>query len=213
MGSGPSLSRDAVDHVKKRQTEQPDQIATIAINNTYERAPWATDLYACDVGWWRTYRPTFKGRKWSQFQKRGTRFDPCQTDRIDGVQYIRAKSQSALNMTDARWIGTGGNSAFQAVNLAILGGAIRVVLLGVDLQPTDGKSHWHGDHPWNGQLTNPSGPTYAIWLKAFDMAASQLAHSNIEFIQASDQTALRSWPRMDIQTALKEPLNVYRNKL
>lgn len=206
MASGPSLSDAAVGHVKRRQNERPDAIATIAINNTHKRAPWATDLYACDLQWWRHYKPDFAGRRWSQYQR-------DDAERFPNVEYVRAKSLSTLNLSDERWIGTGGNSAFQALNLAILGGAVRVVLLGVDLQPTGGRAHWHADHPHVNRLTNPSGPTYEIWLKAFNMAAQQLAQTNVEFIQASEQTALRSWPRMDIKTALKEPLHEWRDKL
>lgn len=106
---------------------------------------------------------------------------------------------------------TGGNSAFQALNLAVNEGAVRVVLLGVDLQATGGRSHWHGDHPEAPGLTNPRAEAFHIFKTSFDNASRQLKMTDIEFIQASRETALTTWPRMDIQTALEEPLNDWRS--
>ncbi|HDY5476679.1 TPA: hypothetical protein RQ695_006640, partial [Pseudomonas aeruginosa] len=39
------------------------------------------------------------------------------------------------------------NSGGGAVSLAIARGAKRIILLGYDMQKTNGQSHWHGDHP------------------------------------------------------------------
>ncbi|HCZ48509.1 MAG TPA: hypothetical protein DCZ11_05850, partial [Gammaproteobacteria bacterium] len=43
----------------------------------------------------------------------------------------------------------GGNSGYQALNLAVLLGAERVILLGYDMHG----GHWHGRH--GGRLNNP----------------------------------------------------------
>lgn len=211
LASGPSLSAADLEHVKKRQAAKPDRIATIAINNTHQRAPWSSDLYACDGPWWRHYKPTFAGRKWSQHRVNHNR-DLSEREALDmGVTLVPSKPGEVLDLDDTDTIRTGGNSAFQAVNLAINEGASRVVLLGVDLQPTGGLSHWHGDHPTGTGLTNPQAEAFAIFKRSFDNAARDLKMTDVEFIQASRETALTTWPRMDIETALKEPFNDWRS--
>jgi hypothetical protein len=201
MASGPSLSRDQLNHVEKRQSEAPDQFVTIAVNNTYKRAPWASDLYACDPTWWTAYGARdFTGRKWSQADNAAQY----------GATHVKCKPGSELNLYGDT-IRTGGNSAFQAVNMAILFGAKRVVILGVDCQPTGGKLHWHEDHDTSKRLSNPNPGTYRIWLDAWDNAARQLKErTDVEFINASAQSALQSWPRLTIEEALKEPLDGWR---
>ena len=43
---------------------------------------------------------------------------------------------------------TGHNSGFQALNLAVLAGARRILLLGYDGKAgQDGRTHWSGGHP------------------------------------------------------------------
>lgn len=42
---------------------------------------------------------------------------------------------------------SGSNSGYQAINLAYLLGATRIVLLGFDLHNTGGRRHFFGNHP------------------------------------------------------------------
>jgi hypothetical protein len=49
---------------------------------------------------------------------------------------------------DRNGLATGHELGYQAVNLAYLLGAERVVLLGYSMKPLpDGRMHWFGDHP------------------------------------------------------------------
>lgn len=92
----------------------------------------------------------------------------------------------------------GGNSGFQAVNIAALMGAKRIVLLGFDMQATGGKRHWFGDHP--GVLNKAS--KYWEWAKAMDAAAPHYAKAGIEIVNCSRQTALTAYPRARIEDVL-----------
>lgn len=89
---------------------------------------------------------------------------------------------------------TGRNGGYQAINIALLAGAERVVLLGYDMQYTEGKSHWHGDHPlhvpeqWYTQ-------SYAPLFKAF-------VDCGVPVINASRSTRIAALPRMTIEEAL-----------
>jgi hypothetical protein len=93
----------------------------------------------------------------------------------------------------------GGNSGYQAVNLAFLRGARRIVLLGYDMGAgEDGASHWHGDHP--GGL-NRSLP-FHVWREAFPQLAADLATEGVRVINASRRTALGCFERMTLEGAL-----------
>jgi hypothetical protein len=188
LASGPSLNAEDVEAV--RVARSAGKCRVIAINNTWERAPWADALYACDAGWWEAYQPEFKGERWSQHE-RAAEF---------GANRIEGKPGNALSFHPDH-ISHGGNSGFQAINLALHMGAAKIVLLGFDMQATGGKSHWHGDHE-RARLTNPKWPTFIGWHKAMNRAHDQLDEIGLEHINASRETALESWPRMTIQEAL-----------
>lgn len=151
-------------------------------------------LYASDFMWWCEYAkqvgagrwPEFAGERWSLSAqanaKHGTRIVP----HVVGVGLAG----------DA--IYTGGNSGYQAVQLAALFGAGRIVLLGYDLQRTAGKSHWHGDHP--RPLGN--GGNLSEWASRLDRLAPALAGRGICVTNATRETALRRYPRATINEAL-----------
>lgn len=92
----------------------------------------------------------------------------------------------------------GANSGYQAINLAYLFGAVRIVLLGFDMQMTAGKSHWHGDHP--GEL-NRDCPVRSF-AKNFPALASDLSGAGVEVINATRETALDCFPIKKLEDAL-----------
>ena len=56
----------------------------------------------------------------------------------------------------------GGNSGFQAVNLALQWG-YDCILVGFDMQATGGRKHWHADHKGN----NPTEGLFQRWIRSF----------------------------------------------
>lgn len=99
-------------------------------------------------------------------------------------------------------IGSGGNSGFQALNLAVQFGARRVLLVGYDMTDRSGV-HWYGRNSWRG-ANNPHQQNFDRWLKAFDAAAPVLASLGVEVINASPVSAMKSFPRRSIEDTLKE---------
>lgn len=89
-----------------------------------------------------------------------------------------------------------GNSGAACINLAAQGGARRILLLGYDCQKTDGKAHWHGDHP--RQLGNAR--QIDRWHEKFEQLAADL--KDVEVINCSRQTALKCWPRANLEDVL-----------
>lgn len=115
-----------------------------------------------------------------------------------GINVIRSAPHSGIS-TDPSLIHTGSNSGFQALNLAILAGASRVLLLGYDMQPTNGQSHWFGDHPGSLNRASP----FAVFRKAFEDAADQIARLGVEVINCSRETSLTCFKRAALSEALQ----------
>ena len=93
-------------------------------------------------------------------------------------------------------LGDGGNSGFQALNLAIQMGARRVVLVGFDMRIDLGR-HWHGDH--GPGLNNPRDTSVVRWRRAFDASAPILQSLGVEVFNASPSSALEAFPKRTLE--------------
>jgi hypothetical protein len=166
------------------------------VNTSFRRALWAEVLYACDDAWWVMYFPevsrAFRGEKWTLNENARDRFD---------LHWMFGIDRAGLS-PDPTYIHQGQNSGYQAVGLAHLFGAARVLLLGFDFGRTGGKSHWHGDHPRG--LGN--GGSFPAWIAAMNVLARDLAAAGTEVINCSRMTALKCFPRMSIEEALCRPM-------
>lgn len=162
----------------------------IAIGNTGELAPWADIAYSCDPTWWRTYGGRFAGFK-------GRRIALAYEVLPAGVEGIPYRNAPGLG-TDR--IHTGNNSGYQAINLAFLEGARRIVLLGYDMQHTGGRHHWHPDHPRHLGNFNPGMPE--LCRPKFTPLAADLARAGVTVINASRETALTCFTRQPLTDVL-----------
>lgn len=102
---------------------------------------------------------------------------------------------------DPSMIHTGKNSGSQALALAHCFGARRVVLIGFDMHATNGRSHWHGDHPQG--LGNGSANRYGMWLRGLELIAEDARRVGLEVVNASRRTAMRCFSRVALEDALR----------
>lgn len=174
MASGPSLTRKDAERVRQWRNAGDDR-RVIVTNTTFQMAPWADVLYAMDSAWWRRYRRDVE----EQF--RGER-----------LTVARGRAPGATRVDIPR----GGNSGAGAISLAYHRGARRLILLGYDCQYTGGKRHWHGDHP--------VGLGNCVSLPHFPGQFEEINRHlrGCEVINASRETALTLWPRVDLEEAL-----------
>lgn len=92
------------------------------------------------------------------------------------------------------------NSGAAAVSFALDQGAERVLLLGYDCALLNGEAHWHGDHP--AGLGNAG--SLPLWPERF----AQLAADGCgRVVNCSRHTALRCFPRMDLEDALERDIS------
>ena len=155
----------------------------------------ADHLYACDPKWWRHHADRvlkeFTGQCWTQQQRGGKDPDEAKVIAKYGLQFKYGLSLPGLGREDLHY---GQNSGYQAINLAYLLGAKRIVLLGYDMQQTGGKRHYFGDHPDALHCNSP----YQDWIGNFDALASDLSDSGVSVINCTRRTALKCFPQMTI---------------
>lgn len=101
--------------------------------------------------------------------------------------------------TNLRRVNGGGNSGYQAIGLAYLWGATRIILLGYDMQKTGGKLHHHGKH--EGGLPNLGNLTE--WARRMIQLGIDLRKQNVRVINATRETAITCFERMPIEDALR----------
>lgn len=99
--------------------------------------------------------------------------------KVEGVRPVRIKKCK--------------HSGQGAIALAVQRGAVRVGLLGYDCQYSDGKKHWHGDHP--RKLGNAA--TVNRWVGHLQELAAQIR--GVEVINMTRKTAIKHWPRVSLE--------------
>lgn len=101
--------------------------------------------------------------------------------------------------SDPEYLVTGSHSGWQALNVAVLAGAKRILLLGFDARDPDGQAgHWFGEHP-----TPTPRAAYAAYRKAFAAGAAAVKAAGVEVLNCSPGSAIDSFPRATIDEALK----------
>lgn len=94
----------------------------------------------------------------------------------------------------------GGNSGYQAINLAFLFGATRIILLGFDMKKDGEKVHFFGNHPYHKRKNEgPNEGTMRRWVHNFASLAADLKQEGVEVINATRSTALDCFPKQALE--------------
>ncbi len=155
----------------------------IAVNDGYILDPTADALYACDPRWWEWHGPavdkSFPGRKFCSAAPVAARWK---------AELLTIERKPGLSRTPGT-IYTGGevgNSGAQAINLAYLLGARRIVLVGMDMR---GK-HFFGDHPKALHYDSE----FKQMVRSMSAMACELDRDGVEVINTSDVSQIGYWP-------------------
>lgn len=178
--------------------EQCRGYRTIAVQDAYKLLPWADVLFGCDASWWRVHKgcPCFAGEKWSSHGSPSHNDKRTVADEY-GVHLVQGVGRDGFSTDPAR-VHYGSNSGFQAVNLAILFGARRIVLVGFDMRLVGGKRHFFGDHP--RPLKNRND--YRAFVRAFEKAARTVP-AGVEILNATPGSAMKCFPMVDLITVVR----------
>lgn len=100
---------------------------------------------------------------------------------------------------DPEYLVTGSHSGWQALNVAVLAGAKRIILLGFDAREpaTDKDGHWFGSHP-----TPTPTAAYKAYRLAFSAGAAAVKAAGVEVINCSPNSAIDSFPKADLKITL-----------
>lgn len=183
VASGPSVKKDEVRLLEGRAE-------TFAIKRNIEIAPWASAVYGCDYPWWRSVLglPHYRGLKLAYADRACAQYGCRKVD----IPEIRPVLGDRLRFETTGVVGAGGNSGFQALNLAAQFGAARILLIGFDCQDRGGK-HWYGRNDAY-QMSNPDHSTFRRWVPAFATAAGQLTERGVEVVNASPVSDIKAFP-------------------
>jgi hypothetical protein len=188
IATGPSLTVDDVEYCRGKAR-------VIAINNAYELAPWADALYGTDARWWHWHKgvPSFTGAKWSMEHSQWGPYRALYPD----VQRLKNNGANALEH-DPTGLRNGRNSGFASINLAVHYGVSKVILLGYDMQPRGGKSHYFGEHP------NKSKSPYPQFRAAFETLVKPLKKKGVDIVNCSRNSALNAFYKAELRSVLAE---------
>lgn len=187
---GPSLTPEVAEMCRGERV--------VAVNDAYRLLPFADALYACDANWWEHKQPEFRGEKWTSHSLSPKNDKTMVADRL-GLRVIAGAGNVGFSR-DPAVINYASNSGFQAVNLALLWGADPVILVGFDMRPVDGKTHFFGNH--RSPLRDSA--LWQTWIGNFTKAAEMLWHPRPTIINATPESALKCFPMMSLEDALSE---------
>jgi hypothetical protein len=164
------------------------------VNDAYRLLPSADVIYFADAKWWEwhKHRPAYRYHP----AERCTIYSTGNMVSDSNVHMLRNAGQSGIS-TNAGELCTGQNSGYQAVNLAVLAGASRIVLVGYDAQPAaDGRKHFFGDHP------DKTAAPYPQMLVHFRAAAPLIKALGVEVLNASPDSAIDCFRRVPLADAI-----------
>ena len=156
-------------------------------------------MYAADYRWYAHHiadiTRDFEGTCWTQSEgwitNANVKVDPGQW----GIKTLESVDEPGLSRKQGV-LHRGSNSGYQAVNLAYMMGATRIILLGFDMMMTGTQRHWFGDHP--GSLNAASN--YLSFIRHFETIKP--ADYQLEIWNCSRQTALDCFPKYNIDEVL-----------
>jgi hypothetical protein len=151
-------------------------------------------MYACDDHWWDLYinelRRDFAGELWTQSERAAKKY---KVKRWSGV------SAPGLGREHIHF---GNNSGYQAINLAYLFGAAKIILLGFDMHVAAGKIHFFGQHPYHKDGQGPDNNVMARWCNNFVELAQDLKAEGVEVLNATRSTKLEAFKKVSLEYAL-----------
>lgn len=194
---GPSLTADVVRRC--RMARWLNRWRIVAVQDAYKVMPFADAMYGCDVNWWHVHRDCagFAGEKWSTHAI-GPDNDNDKRAAADAfdIRLVRGENGDTFS-SDPAVIRYGSNSGFQTINLAILKGCRRIVLVGFDMRRVGGRSHFFGVRPKGQDL----GTEYERFACRFARAAKALP-PDVRIVNATPASALTCFPMVDLEAAL-----------
>lgn len=183
IGSGPSLSLEQIAHVSLAHAR--GQVKAIAVNDNYLAAPWADALYACDFNFWKWH---FEFGAVEFFDGLKVTIDEAAKQRWPQLVRLIGDKQAPGLSVNPGWLHCGKNSGYQAVNLAYLLGARRVLLIGFDQKYVGNRQHYFKNRDYQ------TSSWYESWQPYWQSVADAQDVLGLEVINCTPDSALMCFP-------------------
>lgn len=146
IATGPSLTEDVVKTIEKYK----DNFVIIGCNDSYRIVDFLDIHYACDRRWWQHHGDAFR-QKYPELES----YTQCK-ESAEKYNLIPVEGTSARGLSiDPERIHWGANSGYQILNLALLFGCSKFILVGYNMTVWNNKRHFFGDHPQPINSTSP----------------------------------------------------------
>lgn len=167
-------------------------------------APWADVLYFADWPWakkhmdgvhkawpWVSFTPTQVKEAFAAFQgeKVSVEGSGMMNTDTDVALLHNAGSDGLSDQPNA--IFTGSNSGYQAINLAVLAGATKLLLVGYDMKYEGVRTHSHNGHGLN-LAENHYSYNYA---RRYFGLVKPLEERGVQVVTCNPNSMLRAFPR------------------
>lgn len=214
FAGGPSLTKVQADRVRELHRGS-GWLRAIAVNDAYLLSPFADVCYFADGEWWKWQtegipRPAL-GLSAEQVRERFATFSGQKCSIRWGGMNVEDEAVHILKnkhgeyghgtglSADPRFLVTGKNSGFQAMNLAILAGAKRLLLLGFDGAPDEqGRNHWFGENPRNVQWP----VFYEYMRRSFAETEREIKAAGVEVLNCNPRSHIDHFPKVTLEEAL-----------
>lgn len=180
IAPGPSLTEEQVNMVMKAGK------FTIAVGEAWRYALYADILYHADGTWWKYHQgcPEFRGDLKISHDPTG----------IPGIKRVLGSLQSE-GFDVAPYVVSGGNSGYQAINIATFFQPREIILVGFDMKDAaDGRHLMTGDHPRG--VKRPFNPERKV--KAFSSLVEPLEAVGIKVYNCTLDTALTCFEKREL---------------
>ena len=202
IGGGPSLKTFNWDLLK------PSTVMSVGTNDAYLQGNDACTVNIFgDFKWWKKHIVGLK-----QYDADGgVVFTSCpQLQRTAGARkgkldwvWVMERRSAGFHEEALGWC---GNTGANAINLALLLGALRIYLLGFDMHlGKHGEANWH-DNP----LNKPDGNIYKKFVREMSNLDKHLANKfpGREIYNVTEDSALNVFPKLELELFFKERMAV-----
>lgn len=146
MATGPSLTSEVIETVRKYK----DNFVILGCNDTYSVVDFLDLHYACDYHWWVEHAESYIEKypnllPYTQSKEASEKW---------GFHLVEGRGRKGLSI-NSNYIHWGNNSGYQLLNLALLAGCSKFILVGYNMQVVDGKRHYFGNHPGKLNTLSP----------------------------------------------------------
>ena len=181
IGGGPSLQLECLESIRDQRI--------IAVNQAFRSAPFADVLYFGDGQFYKDNLIDIRGfgglivSSYAQIPGIGKGWP--------GVRRVGRSIPYGIQSEKQGHVAWNNNSGASAINVAYWLGAERIVLLGFDMKPSQGRKHsWHDHYPKRPRNWNPY-PRHMIGWPTIHEDAKKLG---IEILNCNEDSAIKEFP-------------------